>query len=53
MSDLLATTGAYVDMLRNIKTAVRDSRLRAQRTVNRELIDLYWSTGREIAQRQE
>lgn len=53
MSDPLSITGAYADMLRSIKTAVRDSRLRAQRAVNRELIDLYWAIGREIVQRQE
>jgi predicted nuclease of restriction endonuclease-like (RecB) superfamily len=53
VSDLSSITGAYVDMLRSIKAAVRDSRLYAQRTVNRELIGLYWTIGREIAQRQE
>ncbi len=52
MSDLFSITGAYADMLRSIKTAVRDSRLRVQRTVNRDLIDLYWTIGREIVQRQ-
>ena len=53
MSDLFSVSGTYADMLLSIKTAVRDSRLRAQRTVNRELIGLYWIIGREIAQRQE
>ena len=53
MSELLSVTGTYADMLRSIKTAVSASRLRAQRTVNRELIGLYWIIGREIAQRQE
>lgn len=53
MSDMLSATGTYADMLRSIKTAVSASQLRAQRTVNRELIGLYWIIGREIAQRQE
>ena len=53
MSDLFSATGTYADMLQSIKTAVRASRLRAQRTVNRELIGLYWVIGSEIAQRQE
>lgn len=53
MSDLFSVTGAYADMLRSIKTAVSASQLRAQRTVNRELIGLYWIIGKEIAQRQE
>jgi predicted nuclease of restriction endonuclease-like (RecB) superfamily len=53
VSNLSSITGTYADMLRSIKAAVRDSRLLAQRTVNRELISLYWTIGREIAQRQE
>lgn len=53
MSDMLSATGTYADMLRSIKTAVSASQLRAQRTVNRELIGLYWIIGKEIAQRQE
>lgn len=50
---MLSATGTYADMLRSIKTAVSASQLRAQRTVNRELIGLYWIIGKEIAQRQE
>ncbi len=53
MSDLLSATGAYADMLQSIKAAVRDSRFRVQRAVNRDLIDLYWTIGHEIVQRQE
>lgn len=53
MSALFSVSGTYADMLRSIKTAVSASQLRAQRTVNRELIGLYWIIGREIAQRQE
>lgn len=53
MSDMLSVTGTYADMFRSIKTAVSASQLRAQRTVNRELIGLYWVIGREIAQRQK
>jgi len=34
-------------------SAYQESRLRAYRSVNKELIDLYWGIGREIAERQE
>lgn len=44
---------AYADLLRQIKAAVHASRQRAQRTVNRELIDLYWTIGSRILERQE
>ena len=53
MTALRMANGSYAEMLLQIKKAVRESRLRAQRTVNRELIDLYWRIGREIADRQE
>ncbi len=53
MSMKLSTNGTYAEMLVQIKAAIRDSRLRAQRVVNRELVGLYWIIGREIAERQE
>src|SRR5579884_419115 len=43
----------YAEFLSAVKERVRRSRLRAYRTVNRELIDLYWSIGEEIVDRQE
>ena len=43
----------YGNFLQAIKQRVQESRLRAYRSVNKELIDLYWGIGREIAERQE
>ena len=42
----------YTDFLGQLKQRIRTSRLRATVTVNRELIGLYWSIGRDILARQ-
>ena len=51
-ADLVLPDG-YDQTLVALKVRVRDARLRAQRTVNTELIELYWSIGREILVRQD
>lgn len=43
----------YKDFLHSIKQRIHESRTRAYYAVNRELIELYWGIGREIAERQE
>ncbi|GAA1356135.1 hypothetical protein GCM10009636_24920 [Arthrobacter koreensis] len=43
----------YTRLLESLKDRVRQTRLQAQRTVNTELIGLYWSIGREILSRQD
>ncbi|MBL8897959.1 MAG: DUF1016 family protein [Planctomycetes bacterium] len=43
----------YDDLLRDLKERVRTARVRAALAVNRELVLLYWSIGREILERQE
>jgi len=43
----------YARLLENIKTRVREARLRAAVAVNRELVLLYWHIGREILKRKE
>jgi predicted nuclease of restriction endonuclease-like (RecB) superfamily len=43
----------YKDFLLSIKRHIHESRIRAYNVVNRELIELYWGIGREIAERQE
>lgn len=42
----------YMGLLESLKARVRQTRMRAQRTVNAELIGLYWGIGREILDRQ-
>jgi predicted nuclease of restriction endonuclease-like (RecB) superfamily len=43
----------YGDWLAELKTRIRDTRLRASLSVNAELIGLYWRIGRDILERQE
>lgn len=43
----------YKDLLHDLKSKVRQARLKASLAVNRELILLYWQIGRSILQEQE
>jgi predicted nuclease of restriction endonuclease-like (RecB) superfamily len=43
----------YQDFLLNVKALVRQSRIGVARSVNRALIELYWSLGQYIAEQQE
>lgn len=47
-----APDGSYVSLLAELKERIRAARLRAAVAVNRELIMLYWSIGRDILARQ-
>ena len=51
--DLVPLPDGYLALLASLKDRVRQARLTAQRTVNTELIDLYWNIGHEILARQE
>lgn len=42
----------YDDLLRDVKDRVRTARVQAALAVNRELVLLYWSIGRDILERQ-
>ena len=44
---------SYVDFLQEIKSRIRTAQYEALRTVNRELITLYWDIGKMIVKRQE
>lgn len=46
-----AVTG-YDEFLLDLKSRIQSAQVKAALTVNRELITLYWSIGREILQRQ-
>jgi predicted nuclease of restriction endonuclease-like (RecB) superfamily len=50
--DLALPTG-YTDLLGELKDRVRAARTKALRTVNTQLIELYWSIGQTILERQE
>jgi predicted nuclease of restriction endonuclease-like (RecB) superfamily len=43
----------YIDVLAEIKGRIREAQLSALRTVNRELISLYWDIGRLIVEKQK
>lgn len=43
----------YSLLLLELKSTIRDARYRAVRQINRALIELYWSIGRQIMENQE
>jgi len=43
----------YVELLEDLKRRIREARVRAALSVNRELVLLYWHIGREILKRQK
>ncbi|GAA4391873.1 DUF1016 N-terminal domain-containing protein [Brevibacterium pityocampae] len=49
----VALPDGYRHTLEALKQRVHQAQTRAQRTVNTELIQLYWSIGKEILLRQE
>ncbi len=53
MTTRLPEPAGYADLLEQLKTRVRASRLRAARAANNELLELYWSIGRDILDRQD
>lgn len=49
----ITNIGEYNDLLKSIKTQIKDARLKASFSVNRELILLYWNIGKQILDRQD
>ena len=43
----------YTDFLSEIKSRIRDARIAASRVMNRGLVALYWSIGKDIVEKQE
>jgi len=52
-SDAVILPPAYGEMLTRLKEQVRAAQFQAQRSVNRQLIELYWTIGREILRQQD
>jgi len=50
---LLPEPAGYAELLEQLKARVRNSQVRAARAANSELLELYWSVGRDILDRQE
>lgn len=49
---LIDPPSGYPDWLTELKTRIHHAQQRAVRTVNRELVQLYWQIGRDILERQ-
>ncbi|MGP5165457.1 PDDEXK nuclease domain-containing protein [Arthrobacter rhombi] len=49
----LVLPDGYASTLETLKNRVRDARVQAQRTVNTQLIELYWHIGAEILAQQD
>ncbi|MFC1483002.1 YhcG family protein [Candidatus Margulisiibacteriota bacterium] len=43
----------YSNLLKNIKTKIKEAQIKTSYTVNRELINLYWNIGKLIVERQK
>jgi DUF1016 N-terminal domain len=50
---VVAATAAYLDLIDRLKQRIRESQARAARTLNTELVMLYWSIGRDILDQQQ
>ncbi len=53
VSGLAPEPAGYAELLEQLKVRVRASRVQAARAANSELLQLYWSVGRDILGRQE
>lgn len=49
----LALPAGYTDLLGELKNRVRAARATILRTINTQLIELYWSIGQEVSAQQE
>ncbi len=52
-SKTLSRTTGYVEFLDAVKSRIRDARIAASRVMNRGLVDLYWSIGKDIVEKQK
>ena len=51
--DKLLHSQEYKSFLEEVKTTIRQTQTRVARAANRELIQLYWSIGKHIVERQQ
>jgi predicted nuclease of restriction endonuclease-like (RecB) superfamily len=51
VSDLISVPSGYPEFLQDLKARIQAAQVRAAFAVNRELILLYWSIGRDLSQR--
>ncbi|MGI4829825.1 MAG: PDDEXK nuclease domain-containing protein, partial [Janthinobacterium lividum] len=53
MKSVVQTPSGYAEFLAGMKSRIRGAQVRASLAVNRELVMLYWSLGRDILLRQQ
>lgn len=53
MAEIIPIPSNYAEFLESVKRTIKQTRIRACRSISRELIDLYWNIGKAIAERQE
>jgi predicted nuclease of restriction endonuclease-like (RecB) superfamily len=53
MSDLTPNLPGYEEFLRDLKQRIQTAQIKAALAVNRELVLLYWSIGRDVLTRQQ
>jgi len=51
--DAVAASTTYRELIERLRVQIRESQARAARTLNSELVMLYWSIGREILTQQQ
>ncbi len=51
--DAVAASATYRELVERLRVRIRESQTRAARTLNTELVMLYWSIGREILDQQQ
>jgi predicted nuclease of restriction endonuclease-like (RecB) superfamily len=51
--DAVVASATYRELVERLRTRIRESQTRAARTLNTELVMLYWSIGREILGQQQ
>ena len=53
MTKSVSKNSEYVSFLTTIKSRIQSARIKAARSVNNEMISLYWSIGKDIVEKQE
>jgi predicted nuclease of restriction endonuclease-like (RecB) superfamily len=51
--DAVAASATYRELIKRLRVRIRESQTRAARTLNTELVMLYWSIGRDILDQQQ
>ena len=53
MKNKILNSAEYIEFLREVKQRIYKSQYEAMKSVNKELIDLYWNLGKMIIEKQD